>query len=827
MKKLMLFLLVGFLLPAVVFAADVIDALFVTADSVDPLYATPVIDREEDVETPIKGHIVVGHFEESNGSKFTFFFPSKEYGEDSDYHWDGRFIHSVYPGTNGDIYDRSILMNALCGAYSVADATPQEGGYRSSAAAAKFSRVCAAKYYGYEDHIYGYVYGGSGGGFVTTGCIEGTEGVYDGAVPYVVSTRSGLPYNQCSRVFARAVFKDMAPQIAEALEVGGSGDPYACLSEGEAVLFKMLTDYGVPLEVWKNYRRYLEITPSTYVDTKGTAAAGIPESGLLEMCRYAIKKDPTYWDEFWTNPVYLGASDTPEGKVIQSLAYTEDCLIQKIVPNAKGQPGQLRLDKVPVDPTGVGFRYELVTADGQVVGVIDGTTNAKKRAFDINFDYDDSIFPERGTHEDVWSRIQEGMILRASNKKNLAMVSVFMYHLSLDDEGNLEKNAYHMAQFLNADGSLPDSFRPSNRDWMSENTQGHQRADGDIGSEKIVLVGCMSDMEAYMGSAYYDMQLRDALGDDYADHVRIWWFDNADHMDSALSTSPQYFIAYSGGLIEAINQLVAWVEDGIEPTASTSYSIDGGQVVLPNVVATERGGIQPTVDVLTANGQSEKLTISAGTSVDFDSSFTLSEATDNLTAVRWDFVGLGDYEEVEMTGLSSKASYTYNEPGVYLAAVKVDSQSDLFVGTSYGVSQNFRKVRVVVEPTVTTENSTITFYGNDLADETYGQVYGQKRYYPVSWSAGDKSGEFTANGGLYTAECDGYGEGAVTCDVKVWTGYKWEDADQESFSVQLPDEPVAEEPAIVPAQEAAKKGIPVWLWICLGVAAVTGVVLLI
>ena len=68
----------------------------------------------------------------------------------------------------------------------------------------------------------------------------------------------------------------------------------------------------------------------------------------------------------------------------------------------------------------------------------------------------------------------------------------------------------------------------------------------------------------------------------------------------------------------------------------------------------------------------------------------------------------------------------------------------------------------------------------------------------------------------------GYGEGAVTCDVKVWTGYKWEDADQESFSVQLPDEP-----AIAPAQEAAKKGIPVWLWICLGVAAVTGVVLLI
>ncbi len=62
-------------LPVSLFAADVIDAFFVTADNVDPLYATPVIDREEDVETPIKGLIVVGHFEESKGSKFTFVRP--------------------------------------------------------------------------------------------------------------------------------------------------------------------------------------------------------------------------------------------------------------------------------------------------------------------------------------------------------------------------------------------------------------------------------------------------------------------------------------------------------------------------------------------------------------------------------------------------------------------------------------------------------------------------------------------------------------------------------------------------------------------------------
>lgn len=43
-----------------------------------------------------------------------------------EYHWEGRFYMSVYPGTGGTLRDSSIIQNARLGAYSITDKTPQE-----------------------------------------------------------------------------------------------------------------------------------------------------------------------------------------------------------------------------------------------------------------------------------------------------------------------------------------------------------------------------------------------------------------------------------------------------------------------------------------------------------------------------------------------------------------------------------------------------------------------------------------------------------------------------------------------------------------------------
>lgn len=73
--------------------------------------------------------------------------------------------------------------------------------HRSSAASAEFSRVIAQKVYGYEHRPYGYVYGGSGGGYRTTACIENTN-AFDGAAPYVIGSPYAIPNCQTTRAYA-------------------------------------------------------------------------------------------------------------------------------------------------------------------------------------------------------------------------------------------------------------------------------------------------------------------------------------------------------------------------------------------------------------------------------------------------------------------------------------------------------------------------------------------------------------------------------------------------------------------------------------------------
>ncbi|MGX9901362.1 hypothetical protein ACW0JT_18485 [Arthrobacter sp. SA17] len=190
--------------------------LWVTADCVDPLYNRPVIDSETDLEHPFALHKVSGHFEGTT-SRFNFYFPQKD-------KWQGRFFQMAYPLGDGNATDGVLLAGADAGAYTVQ--TSGALGYRLDAAAAKFSRTIAARFYGSgEDQIYGYLYGGSGGSYQVIGGIENSVGVWDGAVPFVIAAPTSLPNNFFIRAFARTVLEDKAEQIADAVRPGEAGIP--------------------------------------------------------------------------------------------------------------------------------------------------------------------------------------------------------------------------------------------------------------------------------------------------------------------------------------------------------------------------------------------------------------------------------------------------------------------------------------------------------------------------------------------------------------------------------------------------------------------------
>src|SRR3546814_10540048 len=71
-------------------------------------------------------------------------------------------------------------------------------GYRAAVESARLSRHLAAQIYG-KPPANGYVYGGSGGGRRSPGCMEYGTGVYTGALPYH-SGGNVEPYGTKSRV---------------------------------------------------------------------------------------------------------------------------------------------------------------------------------------------------------------------------------------------------------------------------------------------------------------------------------------------------------------------------------------------------------------------------------------------------------------------------------------------------------------------------------------------------------------------------------------------------------------------------------------------------
>ena len=165
---------------------------------------------------------------------------------------------------------------------------PVLGGFRANAAAAKYSRVVAAEMYGADAPVRGHLYGASGGAYQTLGGIENTSGVWDGAVPMVPGTPNSIPSYQGAVMLGLRVLGDRLPAIADALEPGGSGDPYAGLNDEQRAIFDEVTTLGFPPRGWW---QHATLDGGSFWTVAGAARA----------------IDPTYVDDFWTVPGYEGA----------------------------------------------------------------------------------------------------------------------------------------------------------------------------------------------------------------------------------------------------------------------------------------------------------------------------------------------------------------------------------------------------------------------------------------------------------------------------------------------------------------------------------------
>ena len=216
---------------------------------------------------------------------------------------------------------------------------------------------------------------------------------------------------------------------------------------------------------------------------------------------------------------------------------------------------------------------------------------------------------------------------------------------------------------------------------------------------KMILVDNRVDSDALPYHAdWYADRVEASLGAAaFGDRFRIYLNDNADHQEAPVSgVRATYLVTFWGMVEQALRDLSAWVEDGVQPPDSTRYDVVDAQLAVPDN-ANARRGVQPTVD-LTVRG-SDTVTITAGETVRFHAKVQVPARAGEVVATAWDFDGDGTYVENGLARpqqtLSVQESHRFDQPGVYYVALRVTAQRD-GVDTPYAKVQNLDRVRVVV-----------------------------------------------------------------------------------------------------------------------------------
>ncbi|WP_394923198.1 leucine-rich repeat protein [uncultured Robinsoniella sp.] len=516
--------------------------------------------------------------------------------------FEGRFYQLVHPTfLDRNVSDHNIALAYDSGAYTLQ--TSGSGfvkvGINLDAAAAHISRTIAKNYYGYEDKIYGYIYGGSGGSMQVVGAMETTntklQNIWDGAVPYITASPVSLG-NFNIRLFARAVLEEKAPLIKDAVSPGGSGDPYAVLNDMESEVLREVTKLGLPLQAWENYEYLLLMNNHKTLQDSLAAAEGITTN--------------SYNEKFWTEPGYLGAEDSELGRLFRKL------------------------------------RDSGINQDGL-----------------SNIAYHRHIDPGMSYH--TWDHLKDA-----------------------------EGTPYY-AQIGGQHSGVGTASMMS----------GGASYSGKIGM-KVIMIQNLMDVDSFPTDGdWYRQRVREQ---GLESNFRIWVNQYADHQENKymhldhpypLEDLPERLINYVGSLDQALRDLSAWVEEGVEPPQSSSYEVVDSQFVLPDDAAS-RGGIQPVVD-LYADG-AKRADIAAGDTVTLEAAVQVPPGIGSIVSAKWDLYGDGNFVDTDYETLSDgsvivRGSAVYTQPGTFYPQVRVASQREGDSDTPFARVENLGRARVVVK----------------------------------------------------------------------------------------------------------------------------------
>lgn len=662
-------------------------ALGQTTSALAPPFDKPFVDVDEWRDTPVRHRYVHGGFTGTD-LLFSCYFPPKE-------QYEGRFFQPLAATSGSENTASMAMFQAGSAAFAI-----DSGGYlvesnqgarhmfggssAANAAAAIYSRQLAAEMYG-PHRPYGYVYGGSGGAFKTLSCVETQAGVWDGSVPFVHGSPVAIPYVFTVQAHAMRILGPKFPQIVDALEPGGSGDMYAGLTEEEREALAEVTAMGFPPRAWFNYEKIAFGYTGVF-------------SSLVDMI---VQGDPTYFEDFWTKPGYLGANPTPS-----------------LLAARVSYPTQISALIMPDEARAMGLPLTMSAAQSQS-GVAFPAALRLERQLDRDL---------RGASLIVKSGGAKGAVLYVAGQTPDAVMIGFGAQsfmalpalragdeVEVDNSVYLASQTYHRHQVQAPEFYVWDYFRkPNGQPIYPQRPQplmaGVARP-GDSATQSGQFDGKMIVMQALMDEAAYPWQadwyrkrVETAQGAAFEDKYRLYFVDHAVHTTQTVLPTDERPVAttrtisYQGVLQQSLRELADWVEKGVAPPPSSAYRIEDGQVLLPER-AGDRLGLQPVAQ-LSANGGTIAH-VKLGQPVTFDAVIETPPGAGVVVGAEWDFEGDGAFKVTSQVTqparhLTFQQTYTFSRPGIYFPALRASSERGGDTETPFARPQNLARVRVVV-----------------------------------------------------------------------------------------------------------------------------------
>jgi hypothetical protein len=566
--------------------------------------------------------------------------------------------------------------------------------FGASAETGVYAKAFAKQVYGEAPH-HSYVWGGSGGGLRSTTCIENRPDVWDGAVPFVIGEASGSSALPLTLAYWWLYCRHRRDDIIDAVEPGGSGDPFAGLADDErralATVYRGGWNRGAETQLW------------------ASASWMFGLAGLKA-------NDPTYFDEFWSRSGYLG-HDRPEQ--LDRVLVDATCKVTRIQRGADG-PGQMWLPLlagmgeasgqpergsaygIEVDADFGDDPYRLYMAKATVLsGKAAGREVFIARQGDL-------LLGERMTAPDMFDDVEPGDEIRIDNRDLIAWGHRWMYAIDLDR---------WTAKDASGGRALAPEFAGMGMAMLDGKPIYPQRTKfglppsqfGKI-ERKVIHISCTHDTIVPLPSVgQYHRMICEHLGERTDDLYRFWWMENAPHGLAEVLlpwTMPEKdpglwrsrLVGYDGAVQQALVSLVSWVEDGVPPAPTTSYryTADSGLVLAAS--AAERGGVQPVVRAK-ANGQL-RADVRVGEPVAFTGYADQPPGAGTIVFARWDFEGVGEFaHEHSLQGdhpsVTVEATHAYDKPGVYFASFRAGAHRDGQAARGLPI-ENGARVRVVV-----------------------------------------------------------------------------------------------------------------------------------